>query len=215
MKVCVSATAPGLDSQVNPRFGRCECFTFVDIDTMEYESLDNASITASGGAGIQAAQTAADKGVEAVLTGNVGPNALNALNAAGITIVTGVSGTVREAVQAYKNGAVSSGTPAPGNPTKTGANPKTGMGRGTGMGRCSGMGRGMGMGRGTGMGRGMGMGRGIGGGQSNPNIGAPPTPQLPQSDSKEAVISQLKDESTALKARLDFLLQKIDELENN
>ena len=39
MKICVSATAPGLDALVDPRFGRCQYFTFVDLDTMESESL--------------------------------------------------------------------------------------------------------------------------------------------------------------------------------
>ena len=209
MKICISATAPGLDSQVNPRFGRCECFVYVDTDTMEYESLENAAIAASGGAGIQAAQAAADRGVAAVLTGNVGPNALNALNAAGIAIVTGVNGTVREAVQAYKSGTLSSGSPEPVNPAKPGASPMTCTGRGTGMGRCSGSGRG------RGMGRGMGMGRSGGGGRNMANFVSSPAPDPPQvSAAKLETINQLKEESISLKAQLDALLNRIDELES-
>lgn len=175
MKICVSAQASGLDAQVDPRFGRCQYFTIVDTDTMACESLDNAAIGAAGGAGIQAAQAVANRGASVVLTGNVGPNAYATLQAAGITIVTGATGTVREAVEAYKSGALSrpasgptvgaktgmGGAPQPGGQaTGMPSGPVQGMGMGRGMGQGMGMGRGMGQGRG--MGRGMGMGRGRG-----------------------------------------------------
>ena len=50
---------------------------------------------AGGGAGTKAAQLVIDKAVQTVLTGNIGPNAFAVLSAAGITIYTGVSGTVQ------------------------------------------------------------------------------------------------------------------------
>jgi predicted Fe-Mo cluster-binding NifX family protein len=43
----------------------------------------------------------ADLGVEAVITGNLGPKAYTVLEAVGIRMVTGVSGTVRQAVQRF------------------------------------------------------------------------------------------------------------------
>ncbi|MCW4025160.1 MAG: NifB/NifX family molybdenum-iron cluster-binding protein [Candidatus Bathyarchaeota archaeon] len=104
MKVCVSSTADNLDAQVDPRFGRCQYLIVVDTETMQHETIPNMAAGCSGGAGIQAAQNMVNKGVKVVITGNVGPNAFGALSAAGIEIVTGASGTIREAVEKFKNG---------------------------------------------------------------------------------------------------------------
>jgi len=104
MKICVSATANSLDAPVDPRFGRCQYFLIVDSETMQFEAVPNMASGAMGGAGIQAAQIIAGKGVKALITGNVGPNAFQALSAAGIQIITGAYGTVREAVEKYKKG---------------------------------------------------------------------------------------------------------------
>ncbi|MDY6965259.1 MAG: NifB/NifX family molybdenum-iron cluster-binding protein [Halobacteriota archaeon] len=103
MKICVTATGKDLNAQVDPRFGRCQYFVIVDPDTMNFEAFTNESIAASGGAGIKAAQTIANKGVDVVITGNVGPNAFQTLSAAGIRIATGASGTVKDAIEMYKN----------------------------------------------------------------------------------------------------------------
>ncbi len=112
MKICVSATANSLDAPVDPRFGRCPYFIIVDSETMQFEAIPNVASWAVGGAGIQAAQTIASKGAKVLITGNVGPNAFQALSAAGIKIVTGAYGTVREVVEKYKRGELK-GTSAP------------------------------------------------------------------------------------------------------
>ena len=104
MRVAVSSVGTSLDAAVDPRFGRCPYFVIADTDTMQFEAVPNVSQNAPSGTGIQAAQTIAGKGAKAVLTGNIGPNAYQALSAAGIQIVTGVAGTVREAVTKYKDG---------------------------------------------------------------------------------------------------------------
>ena len=107
MIICVTAKGQDLDAQVDPRFGRCDNFLFINSDDMSFEVMNNAQAQAFGGAGIQSAQVVAEKNVSAVLTGNVGPNAFRALSAANIKVVTGTSGTVREAVEAYKKGLLS------------------------------------------------------------------------------------------------------------
>ena len=74
---------------------------------MEYETMLNKSASSASGAGISAAQEIASKGVGAVLTGRFGPNASQVLSQMGIKMVTGASGTVKQAVEAYKNGGIS------------------------------------------------------------------------------------------------------------
>ena len=104
MKIGVSSTGKNLEAMVDPRFGRCQYFIIVDSDTMSFETVSNESSIASGGAGIKAAENISRAGAEAVITGNVGPNAFSTLNAAGIKVYIGASGTVAEAVEKLKKG---------------------------------------------------------------------------------------------------------------
>jgi len=106
MKICVTAQGKTLDDQVDPRFGRCQFFIVVDTNTLDFEAIENQSAQFSGGAGIQSGQLMASKGVKAVLTGNVGPNAFQTLTAGGIKIYTGLSGKIRDAVEKYKGGSL-------------------------------------------------------------------------------------------------------------
>ncbi|MDD3626294.1 MAG: NifB/NifX family molybdenum-iron cluster-binding protein [bacterium] len=116
MKIAVSSTGNDLESAVDPRFGRCGKFIIIDKDSGNFEVVENPNATAGGGAGIQTAQLVADKGVEVVLTGNVGPNAFRTLEAAGIKIFTGIEGTVKSAIEKYNSGALNDTK----NPTKQG-----------------------------------------------------------------------------------------------
>lgn len=104
MKICVTSNGDNLDSEVDPRFGRCKYFLIVDADTLTFEAVQNPNTEAMGGAGIQSGQLIAEKGVKAVLTGNVGPNAFQTLQSAGVEIITGATGTIKEAIEKYKSG---------------------------------------------------------------------------------------------------------------
>ena len=108
MKIAISSSGKTLDSALDPRFGRCACFLVIDPADMSYEAFDNQSAAQSGGAGIQAAQFLADKNVSAVITGHVGPNAVQILSAAAIEIFAQQQGTIREVVERYKNNRLNS-----------------------------------------------------------------------------------------------------------
>ena len=162
MRIAVTSSGPDLDSPVDPRLGRAMYFVVVDTDTLNYESHPNPAAQAASGAGIMAAQFLASLGVSHVITGNAGPNASQALGAAGIQILTGISGTVRQAVDAFKRGELApAATQAP--PPGTGGPPPGSWGGGFGRGGGGGFGRG-GKGGGFGRGGGGGFGRGGGGG---------------------------------------------------
>jgi len=127
MKIAISSSGKDLDSQIDPRFGRCQYFIFVDPETMEFEASENEGLMASGGAGVQAAQMVAKKGANTLITGNLGPNAASALSASGIKVHLVSGGTIREVTEAFKAGKLqeASGATVP---------PHFGMGGARGMG---------------------------------------------------------------------------------
>lgn len=102
----ITATKDDLEAPIDPRFGRCQYFIVVDSDTLEYNAKENNQKNATGGAGVQAAQTVAQTQADAVITGSVGPNAFQTLQAANIKIFTGASGTVKNAIDDFKKGAL-------------------------------------------------------------------------------------------------------------
>ena len=104
MKVCVTSEGNNLDPKVDARFGRCQYFIIADTDTLTFEAIQNPNIESMGGAGVQSGQLVAEKKVKAVLTGNVGPNAFQTLQASGVDVITGISGTVKDALEKYKKG---------------------------------------------------------------------------------------------------------------
>jgi predicted Fe-Mo cluster-binding NifX family protein len=145
MKIAITALGADLQSQVDPRFGRAQYFIIIDPETMQFEAIENASVNAAHGAGIQSGQLMSQKDVSAIVTGSVGPNAHQTLTAAGIQIFQAFSGTVAQMIEAYKMGQLQ---------------PITQIGP-----AHAGTGGGLGNAMGPGMGRGMGGGGGMGGGQ--------------------------------------------------
>jgi len=113
MKVAVTSKGVLLSSEVDPRFGRAPYILIVDAETLAFEAVDNSdNVNAFKGAGIQAATMISDKGAEVLMTGYCGPKAFTTLAAAGVKVVSDVTGTVRDAVAALKAGTVTYSTAA-------------------------------------------------------------------------------------------------------
>jgi len=190
MKIVVTASGPTLDAAVDPRFARCSYFLFVDSETDTFEALENTG-EAESGAGIKAAQLLASKDAGVVLTGNGGPNAFRTLSAAGIPVVLGCAGVVREVIERYKTGQLqpasgpdvpahsgapgavasqpSPSSPLPPSPQHVSVQPEPPVAAAGGAAQSVGqdppIGQGGGRGWGGGQGRGMGGGQGMGQGQ--------------------------------------------------
>lgn len=226
MNIAITAKGKTLDDQVDPRFGRCPYFLVVDTETLQAEAIENPNLALGGGAGIQSAQLMAEYDVKVVLTGNCGPNAYQTLNAAEIEVVVGAGGKIRDAVEQFKSGVLSS-TPGPNvashfgmgadaggqSAQETGFDVGGGMIMGRGMGGGGGGGRGMG--RGMGMGGGRGMGRGIGGGMG---MGVAPSPVPPSSGFPAPTeagsdIEALKAEAQNLEVQLQGINARLAQLQ--
>jgi predicted Fe-Mo cluster-binding NifX family protein len=191
MRIVISAQDENLEAPASPVFGRCPIYLFVDTDTMQFEAVPNPAMNQGGGAGIQAAQFVVEQGAEAVLSGNLGPNAFQVLEAAGIPVYLISGGTVRQAVEAFKAGRAQRIGSA-------NVEAHAGMGGGAGLG----MGRGMG----RRMGRGMGMGQR--GGFQAPM----PTRPVPEAH-PDSELAQLRETLKSLRQQLAETMEKIERLE--
>jgi predicted Fe-Mo cluster-binding NifX family protein len=185
MRIIVSSQGEGLDALASPVFGRCPTFLLIDTETMEYEAVSNPAMSQGGGAGIQAAQFVVNQGVEAVLSGNLGPNAFDVLQAAGVPGYLISEGTVRQAVEAFKAGQLQ---------PMGGANVAAHAGM-PGRAAHAGM---------------SGRGRSTGGRSSQPTV--PPPVQQTQSGN-EAELADLRDTLKNLRQQLAETMQRIEELE--
>ena len=102
-KLAISASSAKADGNVDSRFGRCPYFLIVTINDSKVEKteeIENSEINARGGAGASAATLLAKRDVKALITGNVGPRALEVLKQFDIEVYN-FEGTVEEAIKGY------------------------------------------------------------------------------------------------------------------
>ena len=99
MKVAIAAKGTTLGCQMDSRFGRAAYFLLIDTNSGQCEAFNNrVSVQAASGAGVQAAKSVVELGVDALITGNMGPKALDVLRAGGVQVYVGVTGTAQEAL---------------------------------------------------------------------------------------------------------------------
>jgi len=105
VKIVFTTSGDNLDAPVDRRFGRAPKFLIYDLDNDTFEVIDNQqNLNAAQGAGIQSAQTVAETGAQALITGHSGPNVYRVLSAAGVTIYNAPDGTIAEILEQYRAG---------------------------------------------------------------------------------------------------------------
>jgi len=103
MKVCIPTYGDkGLDDQVGDHFGRVPTYTIVDLNTDEINVVPNTS-DHMGGRG-HPPEIMAKHGVHVMICRGLGRRAIAMFEDFGIDVYIGAVGTVRDAIDAYKNG---------------------------------------------------------------------------------------------------------------
>ncbi len=106
MKIAVSSTNKNITGNVSDVFGRCPYFIIAKILNKKIivtETITNKNIDQSTGAGISTAQLMAEKDVNVIITGNVGPRALDVLKQFNIEIYY-EEGVIENVLQKFING---------------------------------------------------------------------------------------------------------------
>lgn len=107
MKIAVPAFGPTLDDKVDPAFGRSRYYLIVETDDLSFEAVESQHRDIEMGAGIRSARLIVEKGARTVLTGIWKLKFHRPMQAAGVEVIRGVSGQVREVVEQFKRGELS------------------------------------------------------------------------------------------------------------
>lgn len=112
LKICLTSKGKDMSSELDLRFGRCQQFIIFDTESKEYDVIENSGFSSAHGAGVSAAQQVANEKVSVVITGSLGPNAMNILSADEIKGFIGKSMSLEENIKAYENNELSEITKA-------------------------------------------------------------------------------------------------------
>lgn len=97
---------PTDQNQIDSHFGHCEYFTVFTIDDASKSILSQETVPSPAGCGCKSniAVVLADMGVTMMIAGNMGDGAVNVLKSAGIDVLRGCSGDVKEVALAWLSG---------------------------------------------------------------------------------------------------------------
>ena len=102
MKICIPTIGDrGLDDNVGEHFGRVPTYTVVDLDTNDVKVIPNTSEHTAGGRGYPP-EIMAKEGVNVMVCRGLGRRAITMFEEMGIDVYIGASGTVKDAVEAFK-----------------------------------------------------------------------------------------------------------------
>lgn len=103
MNVAISAQGTDWNAPVETHFGRARYLLIVGSETGRIAVHDNIkNLNEVQGAGIRSAQTLVNLGAQVLLTGSIGPKAMETLRAARVVVHIGATGTVAQAIEAFQ-----------------------------------------------------------------------------------------------------------------
>lgn len=97
---------PTRQNVIDSHFGHCEYYTVFTVEDKTIVAQETVDSPAGCGCKSNIAQILATMGVNVMLAGNMGDGAVNVLNHAGIEVVRGCSGDVKEVALAWLAGNV-------------------------------------------------------------------------------------------------------------
>jgi len=101
-KLAISSEGRNLSSKIAPLFDRAPYFIIVGLGS--FQAIRNPNANDSKEVGIQSAQFVVDKGTGAVITNNISLEAMEELRKLNVSVYSGVSGTVSQALEWYMDG---------------------------------------------------------------------------------------------------------------
>ena len=103
MKICIPTLGEkGIDDLVGEHFGRVPTYTIINLETNEVKVVPNSS-SHMGGQG-NPPEIMAREGVTAMVCQGLGRRAIALFEELGIDVFIGASGTVKDAIDAFKQG---------------------------------------------------------------------------------------------------------------
>jgi len=114
MKICIPILENnGFESTISSHFGQTLFFMIIDDETNSMRTIENSAKGGhQGSAGPTPGQLIVEQGVDVVLCGGLGVRAVRMFEQAGIHVFNQASGTVTDAMKAYKEGKLPEATDA-------------------------------------------------------------------------------------------------------
>lgn len=102
MKLAIPMNEKDIKTEICPSFGRAPYYLIYDTETKTNLFINNEAAQSAGGAGIKAAQTLADNGVNVIIAPRYGENAAKVLIDAEIKVFKNIAGSAEENIAAYE-----------------------------------------------------------------------------------------------------------------
>ena len=103
MKIAISATGKGLDSNIDAKFERCSFFLILDIEKNLLLSFENKTKDRPHEIGGTIGQLIVNEGIDTAIASDIGPSAFDIFKRYGIKVYQ-AEGIVEDAVRRLKEG---------------------------------------------------------------------------------------------------------------